>query len=566
MIHDVGTSPLQTSGLPGSGTPTATADSKGYLADLLATGTVQLIDKSTQTTMKSFSPQLCLDLIDTLSEDQMTLELWRTCDEKLIKARGKLRKSNALVDHFKQVVLEDSNDLTHDLNKLTSNFARHVTDANKQLEQLKENVVRAQTIVKDLQQPAAPAASDVPLLPPPAPLPSISSSTGNLEPAGILLPYTLSADNSFKQFQAAHLDNNTKYDRNFGNRKVAHYGNMPYHYPGGRHEARDINTNTYLANIIDHLNSVLPDGHKPFNSFLVTKYDNHMSHIPPHSDNEQSIDPESTILTITLGAPRPVVFRIKPPGSYKRFSLTPEHGSMYTMTRASQDEFDHSVPRIEEHDFSGIRMSITCRVLASLPYQRSKSSSARPKRVLILSDSKNKSFDCSVLHEPVVAFREDLFHLRDLNQHFRSIEQADVVLLSAGINDLRKHHAHPSTLHDFIERSVDQYKNTKFIFDSISPLSMNADRFNHMNQSIDKLNMALFELSLRTFNFKLFDNVKFGMPHLARDGLHLNLAGQSVLSECWVHCILLALGLKRGYLPLRRQYRNLCCEFSFRVK
>ena len=172
----------------------------------------------------------------------------------------------------------------------------------------------------------------------------------------------------------------------------------------------------------------------------------------------------------------------------------------------------------------------------------------------------------SVLHEPVVAFREDLFHLRDLNQHFRSIEQADVVLLSAGINDLRKHHAHPSTLHDFIERSVDQYKNTKFIFDSISPLSMNADRFNHMNQSIDKLNMALFELSLRTFNFKLFDNVKFGMPHLARDGLHLNLAGQSVLSECWVHCILLALGLKRGYLPLRRQYRNLCCEFSFRVK
>ena len=80
MIHDVGTSPLQTSGLPGSGTPTATADSKGYLADPLATGTVQLIDKSTQTTMKSFSPQLCLDLIDTLSEDQMTLELWRTCD------------------------------------------------------------------------------------------------------------------------------------------------------------------------------------------------------------------------------------------------------------------------------------------------------------------------------------------------------------------------------------------------------------------------------------------------------------------------------------------------------
>ena len=115
MIHDVGTSPQQTPGLPGSGTPTATADSKGYLADPLDTGTVQLIYRSTQTTMKSFSPQLCLDLVDKLSEDQMALELGRTCDEKLIKARGKLRKSNTLIDHFKQVVIEDSNDLTHDL-------------------------------------------------------------------------------------------------------------------------------------------------------------------------------------------------------------------------------------------------------------------------------------------------------------------------------------------------------------------------------------------------------------------------------------------------------------------
>ena len=73
MIHDVGTSPLQTPGLPGSGTPTATADSRGYLADPLDTSTVlQLHDKSTQTTMNSFSPQLCLDLVDMLSEGQMS--------------------------------------------------------------------------------------------------------------------------------------------------------------------------------------------------------------------------------------------------------------------------------------------------------------------------------------------------------------------------------------------------------------------------------------------------------------------------------------------------------------
>ena len=55
---------------------------------------------------------------------------------------------------------------------------------------------RAQTLVNDLQQPVAPAASDVRLLLPPVLLPSSSSTTSNLEPAGIMLPYTLSADNS----------------------------------------------------------------------------------------------------------------------------------------------------------------------------------------------------------------------------------------------------------------------------------------------------------------------------------------------------------------------------------
>ena len=51
---------------------------------------------------------------------------------------------------------------------------------------------------------------------------------------------------------------------------------------------------------------------------------------------------------------------------------------------------------------------------------------------------------------------------------------------------------------------------------------MNADRFNNMNKTIDQLNMALFELSICTANFKLFDNLKFGISHLARDGIHFN--------------------------------------------
>ena len=85
---------------------------------------------------------------------------------------------------------------------------------------------------------------------------------------------------------------------------------------GNYHRAREIGSNPYLKSIIDKLLSLFPDVPESLNSFLVTKYDSHTAHIPPHSDNEPSIDPNSSILTITLRASRPVVFRRKLPSKY----------------------------------------------------------------------------------------------------------------------------------------------------------------------------------------------------------------------------------------------------------
>ena len=60
---------------------------------------------------------------------------------------------------------------------------------------------------------------------------------------------------------------------------------------------------------------------------------------------------------------------------------------------------------------------------------------------------------------------------------------------------------------------------------------------------------------------KLFDNLCFGLPHLARDGIHLNLTGKNVLSHCWVNVILIKLGLKRGNLPLRHNFLRIADDF-----
>ncbi len=65
----------------------------------------------------------------------------------------------------------------------------------------------------------------------------------------------------------------------------------------------------------------------------------------------------------------------------------------------------------------------------------------------------------------------------------------------------------------------------------------------------------MLQYSLRSGNFKLFDNVRFGLAHLAKDGIHFNDNGKAVLSACWVYCVLVRLGkIRDRTLPLRPNF------------
>ena len=165
----------------------------------------------------------------------------------------------------------------------------------------------------------------------------------------------------------------------------------------------------------------------------------------------------------------------------------------------------------------------------------------------------------------MVAFRRDLFLLKDLNQHRDAIQKSDLVLISAGINEIVKNGAEALTLHNHLRHFTSQFTSTQFLFDSVSPVNLNADRFNNLNGCINQLNELLFKMSLRTNNFKLFDNLSFGLSHLSRDGLHFNQAGKTVLSNCWVNCVLIRLGVKRGSLPIRRHFELLFHNFNLEL-
>ena len=134
-------------------------------------------------------------------------------------------------------------------------------------------------------------------------------------------------------------------------------------------------------------------------------------------------------------------------------------------------------------------------------------------------------------------------------------------VLSSGIHDLRLGRSRAADIHDKLKSFTRQFK-AQFLFEAVSPMSMNADRFNTINAERDKLNRYLFQLSLRQENFKLFDNLSFGLAHLARDGLHLNNPGKAIVSSNWVECILIRLGFYRGSLPIRREFRRIAYEYN----
>ena len=478
----------------------------------------------------------------------------------------------AIREHFNKLVGLSIDKLTSDAENLTNLISRHVAEtaervecASQQLAELQKQVAATHTFVSDITQLHSPEDEE-------ADAPRLATTTdGNDSDAGTDRPYKLLSSSCFNDFEAELLDKDVKYDRTFRNRRVAYFGQYPYTYPGGHHHAKDFEESPYLNSIIKKLVEQFP--HLKFNSAMVTAYSSHDSSIPPHSDNEDSIAAGSNITTLSLGQERPVVFRRKPPNTYEREVLNATHGSVYTMSRESQDVWDHAVPEIPRQDFKGLRVSITLRLLED-PSAITKSRGAkskiknsptkRPLRVLVLSDSKNRTFDCSLLKEPIVTFRRDLFHLKDLAEHRTSIEQSDVVLVSAGVNDLRYRRSEPRLLHDDLRQFTSQFPSTQFIFDSVSPVALNADPHNTLNDSIDRLNKLLVQLSFRSSNFKLFDNIHFGLSHLARDGLHLNESGKTVLSMCWVHVILITLGFRTGSLPLRRPYRDLYHDYMNR--
>ena len=150
-----------------------------------------------------------------------------------------------------------------------------------------------------------------------------------------------------------------------GEREVVQYGEH-YRYMGSKTLPKAMPEP--VTKLLDKLNSQFGSANKEarfhykLNSCLVNRYDSKECTLPEHADNEGDIDPKSSILTISLGAPRHLQFRDL--STDKRHEVKCNGRSLYEMTRQSQDFFKHSMAREEDDSCpDGIRLSLTFRAI-----------------------------------------------------------------------------------------------------------------------------------------------------------------------------------------------------------
>jgi alkylated DNA repair dioxygenase AlkB len=123
-------------------------------------------------------------------------------------------------------------------------------------------------------------------------------------------------------------------------RKTAWYGDSNYVYIYSNTIKQALPWTREVVNlkqIVENLSNT------KFNSCLLNLYHNGNEGMGWHSDDEKSIEDNSTIASVSLGAERKFSFKHKQ--SNKTISLLLEHGSLLLMKDATQKNWLHSLPK-----------------------------------------------------------------------------------------------------------------------------------------------------------------------------------------------------------------------------
>jgi alkylated DNA repair dioxygenase AlkB len=123
-------------------------------------------------------------------------------------------------------------------------------------------------------------------------------------------------------------------------RETAWYGDQPYAYTYSHQTKVALPWTPELLNIKQQCESISGEN---YNSCLLNLYHDGSESMGWHSDDEDTIVPNSAIASVSFGAMRRFDFRHKT--SKQKISLTLASGSLLVMAGATQRHWQHSLPK-----------------------------------------------------------------------------------------------------------------------------------------------------------------------------------------------------------------------------
>lgn len=332
-------------------------------------------------------------------------------------------------------------------------------------------------------------------------------------------------------------------------RSVLSFGE-PYPYPGSPEEKPEPIPDL-IKKVITKIKHDYPD--TEINSCLVNKYVGCSSYLPEHSDDESIIKPDSDIFTLTVGSECTITFRNGL--LYDTVDISPINGSLYVMSKSSQNVWTHQIKENTNTNETFTRYSVTLRQV----HHSNRSST------VILGDSNTKYLkfgdEKGSFGRRMPGKRVETFHIGDINPSVCCGYQN--IIVHVGINDLRDRSpgrkdtdpapsdikGHFARLSDKLDIIQELCPNSSIIVSTVLPTKLHV-----LNHRASIFNRLLSEYVYENPKLRIISHYEFVSPDNVlkpefccyknqNDVLHLGKQGIKLLAK----------SLKDSILPYRRR-------------
>ena len=282
-------------------------------------------------------------------------------------------------------------------------------------------------------------------------------------------------------------------------RQVMYFGKHRYKYKGADHESKEMPET--IGKLLSLVQENLPEGcPRDLNSCLIHHYANGKSSIPLHRDDEPVIDPESPIVTVSLGAARTLTFHSN--GNVKKEDRNLEDRSMLVCSRRSQDFWAHKL--LSDEELVEERYSFTFRNIGPQFLNST----------VILGDSNTRyvkfGSDFGTLGPNIPGKRIKVGHLEELPDA-ASIGPYRNIIIHTGINSIsskkypRSNHYLVHHLEVKCKEYIAAYPKSRVHISMVLPT-----RIPMLNYRVREFNNFLLDMTHGVRNLSLIDNSMFG--------------------------------------------------------